>query len=195
MNLLFKVVALITLALFFTNSYAEVTTKVICTYAPSQSKLVNSLGSLGGGAAASTEITLFANGLSILPHSSGGTILAGSGGYIAGTMTGSVVASALVTVGIVVGGSAVVLELVCVPTNHPELVKNLQNDSAEYSDTANDFLRSASLQVKPISKSITQELADLFKHYKTLSKDKFYEVIGETWYQRAMRKTKEAFAN
>ncbi len=77
-----KVIQIISLFLTITfslNSTAEVSTDVICSYAPSQSSIVNKIGSFAGGTYAGAEITLFANGLTILPHSSGGLIMAGSG--------------------------------------------------------------------------------------------------------------------
>ena len=180
---------------FSLDSRSEVTTDVICSYAPSQSAIVNKLGSFAGGTSAGAEITLFANGLSIVPHSSGGLIMTGSGGYIAGTMTGSVVTTTLVTAGLVVAGTAITVELACVPKNHPELIAKLKGETSTYPDSANDLLKSAAASVKPVSKTKLQEIADTFKKYKIITKDKFYELLGETWYERAIRKTREAFSD
>lgn len=172
---------------------SEVTTDVICSYAPSQNAIVNKIGSFAGGSSVGAEVTLFANGLTIVPHSSGGLIMAGSGGYIAGTMTGSVVTTTLITAGVIVAGTALTVELACVPKNHPELIAKLKGETSTYPDSANDLLKSAATSIKSVSKTKLQEITDTFKKYKTITRDKFYELLGETWYERAIRKTKEAF--
>jgi hypothetical protein len=195
MNSLSKALIALLSFVFSANVHAEKTTEVICSYAPSQSAIVNRIGSLAGGSSLGAEITLFANGLSILPHSSGGLIMAGSGGYIAGTMTGSVVTTTMITAGIVVAGTAVAVELACVPKNHPELIAKLKKDASAYPSSANGLLESASTQTRYVSKSKFVEISETFKSYKTLTKDKFYELLGETWYQRAIRKTKEALTD
>jgi len=193
-----KVIQIISLFLTITfslNSTAEVSTDVICSYAPSQSSIVNKIGSFAGGTSAGAEITLFANGLTILPHSSGGLIMAGSGGYIAGTMTGSVVTTTLITAGLIVAGTAITVELACVPKNHPDLIAKLKGETLTYTDSANDLLKSAAASVKPVSKTKLQEIIGTFKKYKTITRDKFYELLGETWYERAIRKTREVFTD
>ncbi len=195
MNSIPKALITILTFVFSANAHAETSTEVICSYAPSQSEIVNRIGSLAGGSSLGAEITLFANGLSVLPHSSGGLIMAGSGGYIAGTMTGSVVTTTIITAGIVVAGTAVAVELACVPKNHPELMVKLKKDASTYSSSANGLLEAASKQTRYVSKSKFDEISETFKRYKTLTKDKFYALLGENWYQRAIRKTKEAFAD
>jgi hypothetical protein len=193
-----KFIQFFSLFLTFTyslDSSAAVSTDVICSYAPSQSAAINKIAGFAGGSSAGAEITLFANGLTILPHSSGGLIMAGSGGYIAGTMTGSVITTTLVTAGLVVAGTAITVELACVPKNHPDLIAKLKGEASTYPDSANDLLNSAAASIKPISKTKLQEITDTFKKYKTITKDKFYALLGETWYERAIRKTKEAFTD
>ncbi len=154
---------------------SEVATEVVCSYAPSQSATVNRIGGLVGGAAVGTEVTLLTSGMTIVAHSSGAPILTGAGGYIAGTMTGALVATTVVTVGIVAAGTAITVELACAPKNHPELVKKVIDGAKEY---------------QTVSKGKLEELADVVKKYQTVTQDKFYELMGETWYERMIRKTK-----
>lgn len=163
------------LAIAASCAHSEVTTEVVCSYAPSQSATVKSIGSLVGGAAAGTEITLVASGMTIVAHSSGAPILTGAGGYIAGTMTGALVATTVVTVGVVAAGTAITVELACAPKNHPELVNQVMDGAREY---------------QALSKGKLGELVDVVKKYQVVTQDKFYELMGETWYQRMIRKAK-----
>ncbi len=103
---------------------------VICSYAPSQSAVVNGLVGAAGGASVTTLAIAQATGLSVVAHSSGAYILTGAGGYIAGTLGTAIVAPVIVGVGVVVGGTAVTVEMLCAPKNHPEYVKKV-NDAAE----------------------------------------------------------------
>lgn len=157
-------------------SHAEVTTEVVCSYAPSQSAAVNRIGTLVGGMTAGTKVTLFLKGITIVAHSSGAPILTGSGGYIATSMPGALAATTLVPVGLVVAGTAVTVELACAPKNHPELVKKVVDGAEEY---------------QTAGKGKLDQLAEVVKEYQTVTKDKFYELMGETWYQKMVRKTKE----
>lgn len=110
----------------------ESVTDVVCSYAPSQSASINRVVSAVGGAGAGAAAILEAAGISIVSHSAGGYILTGSGGYIAGTMTGVALAPALITASILVGGTAVVVELSCAPKNHPSAVSAVKKYSAEF---------------------------------------------------------------
>lgn len=172
-----KIKTMLTVALSIATTFAhsEVTTEVVCSYAPSQSATVNRIGGLVSGAAAGTEVALLTSGLTIVAHSSGAPILTGAGGYIAGTMTGALVATTVVTVGVVAAGTAITVELACAPKNHPELVKKVLDGAKEY---------------QTVSKGKLEELADAVKKYQTVSQDKFYELMGETWYERMIRKAK-----
>ncbi len=163
------------LAIAASCAQSEVTTEVVCSYAPSQSVTVNRISGLIGGAATGTEVTLIASGMTIVAHSSGAPILTGAGGYIAGTMTGALVATTVVTVGLVVAGTAITVELACAPKNHPDLVKKAIDGAKEY---------------QTAGKGKLEELADLVKKYQTVTEDKFYELMGETWYERLIRKAK-----
>jgi hypothetical protein len=118
------------------------------------------------------------SGVNIVAHSSGAPILSGAGGYLAGTMTGAVVATTMVTAGIIVGGTTLTVELACAPKNHPDLVKRVVDSAMEY---------------KTISKGKLQELVDVSNKYYIETKDRIYEMMGETWHERFFRKTKEAF--
>jgi len=170
---------------------AAITTEVICTYAPSQSTTINRILNTTGGVARGARITLFANGLKIVQHSSGAAILAGSDGYIAGTMPGALLTSTLITASVIIGSAAFTVELACAPINHPDSVKAVRDGAKEYSAQAGEIINNASIQTSEISKRKSEELTELIKRYKTFSKDKLYEVMGETWYEKAVRKTKE----
>lgn len=173
-----KNIPLVLTALLFTMSstYAEVTTDVVCSYAPSQSATVNRISSIIGGAGAGTEITLLTSGLTVVTHSSGAPILSGTGGYIAGTMTGAMVATTLVTAAVVVSGATVTFELACAPKNHPDLVSKILDGAKEYQAAGKEKL---------------EKLTGIVIKYQTVTRDKFYELMGETWYQKMIRKTKQ----
>lgn len=111
---------------------AQSRAEVICSYAPSQSGLVAAISGAAGGAGATMNAVAAATGLTAVTHSSGAAILTGSSGYIAGTLGGAGLAPTIVTVGLIVGGSAVAVELVCVGINHPEQVARVQEISEEF---------------------------------------------------------------
>ena len=81
--------------------------QVVCSYAPSQSKVVAGIAGGGGGLAAATAAIAKATGLVAVTHSSGAAILTGSSGYIAGTLGGASAAPFILGVGLLVGGAAV----------------------------------------------------------------------------------------
>lgn len=123
--------------LIATSALAAPSGEVICTYAPSQSKAVAAVSGAAGGATATAGAVAAATGLTAVAHSSGALILTGTSGYIAGTIgaTAATVAAApvVVGVGLLVGGAAVTLELVCAPKNHPGQVKRVNEAAAEFS--------------------------------------------------------------
>ncbi len=145
MNLLVKLLCLIVIA-YSTTSQArlvapnsnESTTDVICSYAPSQNPSVNRIAAAAGGAGAGAVAILQAAGISIVSHSAGGYILTGSGGYIAGTMTGVALAPALITTSVLVGGTAVLVELTCAPVNHPDAVLAVKKYNAVFNKALHD---------------------------------------------------------
>jgi len=176
MKLMTMLVAALTTAA--TCAHSEVTTEVVCTYAPSQNSTVSRIGGLVSGAAAGTEVTLLTSGLTVVAHSSGAPILTGAGGYIAGTMAGALVATTVVTIGVIAAGTAITVELACAPKNHPEFVKKALDGAKEY---------------QTVSKGKLEELVDAVRKYQTVTQDKFYEFMGETWYERMIRKAKAGF--
>lgn len=131
------------LAVYSTSFAAGSTTDVICSFAPSQHKTVTALSSAAGGAAATTAGIASALGLSVLPHSSGALILAGSGGYIAGTLGAAVVAPVIIGVGAVIGGTAVTVELLCAPKNHPEGSRKVLEAAKEFRRRTGAWVQSA----------------------------------------------------
>ena len=123
--------------LIATSASAQPSGEVVCTYAPSQSKIVAAVSGAAGGATATAGAVATATGLTAVAHSSGAMILTGTSGYIAGTIggTAATIAAAPVVVGVgfLVGGVAVTLELVCAAKNHPEQVKKVNDAAAEFS--------------------------------------------------------------
>lgn len=108
------------------------TTDVVCALAPSQSSVVKGISGTAGTAGVTTLALAQATGLSVVAHSSGGYILTGAGGYVAGTLGTAIVGPAIVGVGLLVGGAAVTVELLCAPRNHPSEVKKIEAASAEF---------------------------------------------------------------
>jgi hypothetical protein len=149
---------------------ANISTEVICTHAPSQNIEVFGAGTIS--ATVSREIFLLENGLKHVQHSSGRKILINAAGrYIKGTLSRPVPGPVILVVGALVAGSLVTVELACTPINHPDKVE-------QYSSAAKNTLDS---------------LFEMAHSYKSITEDKFYELMGETWHERAIRKTKRAF--
>lgn len=179
-----------------TDGVSESDIEYICSFAPSQSVAAGQLKALATGGALGAELILLANNLKYVNHSSGYLILTKSGRYLKDTigtrpLTSS--ASIVVPAAMIVAGTAVAFELVCVNTNYPEQVAKLKDNGQDYLADANSLLENASIKAKDISSSKLDGLTEAFKKYKTITRDKVYELLGETWYQRAVRKTKEAF--
>lgn len=148
--------AAITLAA--TASHAQVSTDVVCSYAPSQSVVVNRIASGVGGAGAGAATILQAAGLTAVSHSAGGYIFTGAGGYVAGTLGYAIVAPVLITASVVVGGTAIVLELSCAPKNHPDAVNKVKGMTAEfikalrsYNDKAVDIRDAAGTKISQLN--------------------------------------------
>ena len=129
---------LVLLSLIGTTAIAQPSAEVVCSYAPSQSNKVAAVtGAAGatataGAVAAATGLTATA-----VAHSSGALILTGASGYIGGTIgaTATAVAAApvILAVGLVVGGTAITIELVCARKNHPEQVAKIHAAAEEFS--------------------------------------------------------------
>lgn len=113
-------------------STAYAGTEVICSYVPSQNAMVNRIASGLGGAAGGVAAIMQSAGISAVAHSSGGYILTSAGGYIAGTMGAAAAVPVLITTVVVVGGVAVTLELTCLPKNHPDSIRKVNEITAEF---------------------------------------------------------------
>lgn len=126
--------------------------EVVCALAPSQSRVAQSVSAATGGAGVTAYALAQALGLSVVAHSSGAYILTGSGGYIAGTLGGAAISGpVIIGVGLVVGGTAMTLELVCAPHNHPE-------ETSQVKAAAEEFLRRSGAAAK-----VTQDTIDAAK--------------------------------
>ena len=114
--------------LFFgmaSTAIAKPTADIICSYAPSQSKLVASALGVAVGTGVTIEALATVLALKVVKHSSGASILSGSNGYIAGTIGGASAVPWIISVSLVVGVATVVVEIVCANSNHPEMVRKL----------------------------------------------------------------------
>lgn len=128
---------------------------VVCTYAPSQSNLVAGMTGAAGASPVALPALAAALGFTVVPHSSGAAILTGSSGYVAGTFGVAAVGPAIVTVSLLVGGSAVAIELVCMPKNHPQAMARLGAAAAEFGRRYQVAMRDASVSVDRVKKSAT----------------------------------------
>lgn len=137
---------------------AAPTADVVCSYAPSQSKAVAAVSGAAGGASATAGAVAAATGLTAVAHSSGALILTGTSGYIAGTLgtTAAAFAAApvVVAVGLVVGGTAVSIELVCATRNHPDQVAKVEAAASEFSRRFSDTMRETHVAASNAAKSI-----------------------------------------
>lgn len=126
------------------------TADVICSYAPSQSSVVSHVSALAGGGAAATGAIAGATGLTVVTHSSGAYILTGSGGYIAGTLGTAVAGPVIVLVGVVVGGSAATVELLCAPKNHPEFAAKVEATAKEFFERSRGIASRTIIAATPV---------------------------------------------
>lgn len=126
----------------------EAASDIVCSYAPSQSKTITGISGAAGGAAATTAGIGSALGLTAVAHSSGALILSGSGGYIAGTLGMAIVAPAVITIGAVVGGAAVTVELLCAPKNHPAGYKKVTAAAQEFKRRTGNWVLNAKAELK-----------------------------------------------
>lgn len=138
---------------FALEANATETGDVVCSYAPSQSKVVSTISGAGTGAGASLLAIAQVTGLTVVTHSSGAAILTGSGGYIAGTLGAAAAGPFIVAVGLVAGGVATTVELVCAPKNHPDAVDKVIAASQEFSKRIKNYVGQAKNKVIP---NITQ---------------------------------------
>ena len=161
---------IITTILFCLTSFcafAESTSDVVCTYAPSQSKLVQNISGVAGGAGATALAITQATGLTAVVHSSGAYIFTGSSSYIAGTLGGAAAAPVIIGISIAVGATAGTVELLCTPKNHPEFTAKVVEASEEFVrrsktqlDTASEKITEAKENTKPVISKATVVLKD-----------------------------------
>lgn len=143
-----KAFALLLLVGVVTSALADQRSEsVVCTYAPSQSNVVAGISGAAGGAGATTSAVGSALGLSVVTHSSGAAILTGGSGYIAGTIGTAGALPVIVTVGLLVGGAAVSVELICAKENHPEQVAKIKAASEEFAARFSDTWKRTKLAV------------------------------------------------
>ncbi len=138
--------------------YGQAAQDIDCTLAPSQNKVVNRVSGAAGGATATAYALAQATGLTVVTHSSGAYILTGAGGYIAGTLGGAIAGPIIVGVGLIVGGAAVTVELLCAPKNHPSEVAKIKEASEEFMRRSK-YLLSKTPQALQDAKSRSAELA------------------------------------
>lgn len=150
-----KTALIILFAFVATSAAAQTSSEVLCSYAPSQSNAVAGISGAAGGASAAVSAVSAATGLSVVTHSSGALIFTGSSGYLAGTIGAAAIAPTIVTVGLVVGGAAVTLELVCASKNHPVEVEKVHEAAAEFSRRFGDIFNRTKIAVGDMRKSVT----------------------------------------
>ncbi len=107
-------------------------TEVVCSLAPSQSTIISNLSSAAGGSAAAVAALGQALGLTVVTHSSGALILSGGSGYVAGTLGAAAAGPVVVGAGVLVAGVAGMVELLCVPKNHPDMVAKVEAAAVEF---------------------------------------------------------------
>lgn len=143
------------LASMATYAYGEQQSNiVVCSYAPSQSNLVAGISGAAGGASLTTSAVGSALGLSAVTHSSGAVILSGSSGYIAGTIGAASVLPVVLAVGLIVGGTAVTVEVICAKQNHPEQISKINAASEEFSRRFSDAWKRTKVAAGESKKSL-----------------------------------------
>ena len=151
------------------TSQIQSTQEIICALAPSQSKVVTGAAAAAGGSGATAAALANALGLTAVTHSSGALILTGSGGYLAGTIgTASLAGPVIIGTGIVVAGSAVTVEVLCAPTNHPNSVKRIEEASVEFlarSKLAFSSVKANTTQIANAGANIVRQVSgDVYKY-------------------------------
>jgi hypothetical protein len=145
------------MALVPVASNAATNTDIVCSYAPSQSAAVNRITATASGATVGAAAMLQATGLSIVAHSSGGYILTGAGGYVAGTLVGPFVVPVAVTASVIVAGAVVAVELTCAPRNHPDAVKSVARITKEF----NRAVRAANARAVDVRDGAVMKIREL----------------------------------
>ena len=144
------------LALAATFASAQTTSDVVCSYAPSQSNAVAAISGAAGGSSATVGAVAAATGLTVVTHSSGALILTGGSGYIAGTIGAAAAAApVVVAIGLIVGGAAVTVEVVCASKNHPEQVAKVQEAATEFARRSGIAMQKTKIAVGDMKKSVS----------------------------------------
>ncbi|MBK9785302.1 MAG: hypothetical protein IPP59_14630 [Betaproteobacteria bacterium] len=152
-----KTLMIFLLASMATYAYGEQqSNNVVCSYAPSQSNLVAGISGAAGGASLTTSAVGSTLGLSAVTHSSG-VILSGSSGYIAGTIGAASVLPVVLAVGLIVGGTAVTVEVICAKQNHPEQISKINAASEEFSRRFSDAWKRTKVAAGESKKSLAQQ--------------------------------------
>jgi hypothetical protein len=163
-----KQMAVAALVLASGVSFSESRSDVVCSYAPSQSKPVAALAAASGGAAAATAAVAQAVGLVVVSHSSGAAILTGSGGYVAGTLGTAITGPVIVVVGLAIGGTALTVELVCAPKNHPRQVAQVKAAAGDFLKRSGQVMSAAKEtaipKVQSASASVKAIVGDVFQY-------------------------------
>ena len=150
------------------SAHARESADIVCSYAPSQSKAVIGASGAAGGSSAAILAMAQATGLSVVAHSSGAYILTGSGGYIAGTLGTAIAGPVIVGVGLVVGGTAVTVELLCAPKNHPDQVAKIEAAAEEFARRSKSLIERAKSGAAPhvtrATVAIKQLAGDVFEY-------------------------------
>jgi len=142
-----------------------------CSYAPSQSKAVAAISGAAGGASATIGAVASATGMTVVSHSSGAMILTGSSGYIAGTIGTAAAVPVIVGVSLLVGGTAVVVEVVCANKNHPEQVAKVYEAATEFSIRFKDAMRNTKVAVGEMEKKISPATDKAVVKIKQIAED------------------------
>jgi hypothetical protein len=175
---------LLSLALTLVPATANAGIDVICSYAPSQSNVVAAIAGAAGGAGATSGAVAAATGLTAVAHSSGALILTGSSGYIAGTLgTGAAAIGAapvVVVIGLIVGGSAVTVEVVCASTNHPDQVARVKEAAAEFSRRFDFAMQSTKVSVDGMKKTVSPMAGKAAVEVKRIATDVWLYVYGKS---------------
>jgi len=133
--------------------------EVVCALAPSQSAIVNRVSGAAGGASATAFALGEATGLTVVAHSSGAAVLTGPGGYLAGSLgAGALAGPIIIGVGLVVGGAAVTVELLCAPKNHPEEVAKINKASVEFLHRSKLMIQNATAATTTAAKNTSLKL-------------------------------------
>ena len=117
-----KQFAIFLLCLPFMGYSGSVRAEEICSYAPSQSYVINRITSGLSGVGTGALLVMQSAGLSIAADGGGAYALAGAGGAIAGS---SMAIPALIVAGVAAVSAGMALELGCIRENHPGAVREV----------------------------------------------------------------------